>query len=252
MPVWHGFIAEAGPVVTGRALKMSDLDGDGTEVRRGAARDPNVLYQDQVVVIEHGDKAIRSWAANGMEWTLDGSDPRINALKEDDVLFATSRCVGRVLKVTHTGNDVAVILGPAQFTDVIKQGNLAYDQPLDLNSLTAVEMPDYPGTIGSPYLDQMKQAQARSESGSGSASAGSGFAISHVSTTSSRPAGIGGRCGRSPGLTTRRWRWRTIDALPRRPSSSRRGRQDRRRRRSKPSTTCCRRARASRTAVALA
>ena len=104
-----------------------------------------MLYQDQVVLVEHGDKAIRSWDANGMGWTLDGSDPRIAALKEGDVLFATSRCVGRVLKLTRTGNDVAVILGPAQFTDVIKQGNLAYDQPLDLNSLTAVEMPDYPG-----------------------------------------------------------------------------------------------------------
>ena len=116
---------------------MSDLTA--TEQKYGVAptRDPNVLYQDQVVVVEHGDKAIRSWDANGMGWTLDGSDSRIDALKEGDVLFATTRCVGRVLKLTRTGDDVAVILGPAQFTDVIKQGNLAYDQPLDLDSLTA-------------------------------------------------------------------------------------------------------------------
>ncbi|MGH9409816.1 MAG: hypothetical protein ACRD1V_10225, partial [Vicinamibacterales bacterium] len=159
---WHGFIPEAGPVVTGHAVNYATLSE--TEQKYGVAptRGPGVVYQDQVVLIEHGDKAIKSWAANGLEWTLDGSDPQANGLKEGDILFATSRCVGRVLKLTRAGNDVDVILGPVQLTDIIKQGNFAYNQPLDLSTLTAVDMPDYPGAIGSPYIDQMKQPSGRS------------------------------------------------------------------------------------------
>ena len=166
---WHGFIPEAGPIVTGHAVNSADLSE--TEQKYGVAptRGPGVVYQDQVVLIEHGDKAIKSWATNGLEWTLDGSDPRVSALKDGDIVFATTRCVGRVLKLTHVGNDVDVILGPVQLTDIIKQGNFSYEQPLDLNTLTAVEMPDYPGAIGSPYLDQMKQTPS-----------GSGLTIDHV------------------------------------------------------------------------
>ena len=81
--------------------------------------------------MEHGDKAIRSWSPNGIEWTLDGGDPQVRSLQEDQILFATSRCVGRVLKLTRAGNDVTVILGPVQLTDLIKAGNLAYEAPLE-------------------------------------------------------------------------------------------------------------------------
>ena len=159
---------------------MSDLTE--TEQKYGVApkRGAGVVYQDQVVLVEHGDKAVKSWNTNGLEWTLDGSDPQINGLQEGQILFATSRCVGRVLKLTRSGNDVTVILGPVQLTDVIKQGNFTYDQPLDLNSLTAVEMPDYPGAFGSPYIDQMRQAQGGARGGSGSAGAGSGFVVDDV------------------------------------------------------------------------
>ncbi len=135
---WSGFKPEAGPVLVGHAVKL--LDMTETEQKYGMApkRGAGVVYQDQVVLMEHGDKAVKTWNSNGIEWTLDGSDPQVSTLQEGQILFATSRCVGRVLKLTRAGSDVTVILGPVQLTDLIKQGNLTYEEPLDLNTLTAV------------------------------------------------------------------------------------------------------------------
>ncbi|MGH8712853.1 MAG: hypothetical protein ACREYB_02475 [Casimicrobiaceae bacterium] len=139
---------DAGPVLVGRPTKVSDLTP--TEQKYGMApqRGAGVVFQDQVVLVEHGDKAVKTWNTNGLAWTLDGTDPRIGGLQEGQILFATSRCVGRILKLTRDGDDVTVILGPVQLTDLIKQGNFSYDQPLDLNTLTAVQMPDAPGAFG--------------------------------------------------------------------------------------------------------
>jgi hypothetical protein len=166
VPSWNGFKPEAGPVLVGHAVKLSDMTE--TEQKYGMApkRGAGVVYQDQVVLMEHGDKAVKTWNTNGIEWTLDGSDPQVNTLQEGQILFATSRCVGRVLKLTRTGSDVTVILGPVQLTDLIKQGNLTYEEPLDLNTLTAVQTPDFPGAFGSPIADQMKKAQPGSDAGS--------------------------------------------------------------------------------------
>ncbi len=165
---WPGFHPDDGPILRGRVLSFASLSD--TEKKFGVApsRGPDVVYQDQVVLIEHGDKVIKSIAADGMNWTLDATDPRVAALKEGDIVFATTDCVGQILKLTRTGNDVSVILGPAQLTDIIKKGNFQYDAPFDLDAMTAVEDPDFPGTFGSPYFDQMKQAQAAGAGSSGS------------------------------------------------------------------------------------
>jgi hypothetical protein len=165
---WKGFRPEDGPIVTGKAVSFASLSPSEQKYGIAPARGEGVVYQDQVVLIEHGDKAIKATAGDGLGWTLDGTDPRIAALKAGDIVFATSNCVGRILKLTRTGDDVQVILGPAQITDIIKKGNFAYDAPLDLNSLTAVEEPNFPGAFGSPYIDQMKHSSGGSGS-SGSA-----------------------------------------------------------------------------------
>ena len=160
-------------MLVGHAVKPSEMTD--TEQKYGIApkRGAGVVYQDEVVLMEHGDKAVKTWNANGIEWTLDGSDPQVSTLQEGQILFATSRCVGRVLKLTRTGSDVTVILGPVQLTDLIKQGNLAYEEPLDLNTLTAVQTPEFPGAFGSPIADQMKKAQSGSDPGRGSGRGGS-------------------------------------------------------------------------------
>jgi hypothetical protein len=164
-PVWDGFRPEAGPVITAHAVKISDMTPSEQKYGLAPKRGQGIDFQDNIVLIEHGDTVIQSWASNGLGWTLDASNPQVANLKEGDILFATSRCIGRVLKLTREGQQVSVLLGPVQIQDVIKRGNVAYHAPLDLNSLTAIEVPDDPAAFGSPYADQMK-AQAGSASGS--------------------------------------------------------------------------------------
>jgi hypothetical protein len=142
---WPGFAGSSSPVLVGHPIKPGDLTE--SELKYGIApkRGPGVTYQDGIILMEHGDKAIRSFASNGMAWTFDGNAPQVSDIQVGKILFATGRCVGRVLVLQRDGDKVSVILGPIQLTDVIKEGNFAYDQPLDLNSLTTVVAPDFPG-----------------------------------------------------------------------------------------------------------
>jgi hypothetical protein len=155
-PAWDGFQPEAGPVITAHPVKISDMTPSEQKYGLAPTRGQGIDFQDNIVLIEHGDTAIRSWASNGLGWTLDASNPQVAALKEGDILFATSRCVGRVLKLTREGRNVSVLLGPVQIQDVIKRGNVAYHAPLDLDSLTAIEVADERADHGidRPRLDR--------------------------------------------------------------------------------------------------
>ena len=64
---WSGFKPEAGPVLVGHAVKLSDMTE--TEQKYGMApkRGTGVVYQDQVVLMENGDKAVKTWNTNGIE-----------------------------------------------------------------------------------------------------------------------------------------------------------------------------------------
>lgn len=153
---WDGFIANT-PVVVGRALKPGDLSP--TEMKFGIApkRVADVVYQDNIVLLENGDRLVRAAATDGLGWTLDASDPHIAALKTGDIVFATSRCVGRVLSLAREANEVKLVLGPVQITDLVKQGNFSYEQPVDLHSMIVYSSPDYPGAPNSAAAGQMPQ-----------------------------------------------------------------------------------------------
>ena len=149
-----GFWQGNGPVLVGHPVKLSDLSE--SEIRFGIApkRGPGVTYQDNIILMEHGDKAIQSFASDGLSWTFDANAPQVNEIQEGKVLFATDRCAGKVLAVQRNGNSVSVVLGPVQLNELVKEGNFAYDQPLDLNNAIAVVAPDYPGAVGSKGLQQ--------------------------------------------------------------------------------------------------
>lgn len=142
------------PVITGHAVKLSELSE--SEIRFGIApkRGPGVTYQDGIILMEHGDKAIQSFASDGTSWTFDANAPEVNEIREGKILFATDRCAGKVLAVQRNGASVTVVLGPVQLNELVKEGNFAYDQPLDLNNAIAVVAPDYPGAVGSKALQQ--------------------------------------------------------------------------------------------------
>lgn len=153
-----GFWLSSAPVLTGHAVKLSDLSE--SEVRFGTApkRGPGVTYQDGIILMEHGDKAIQSFASDGLSWTFDASAPQVSEIQEGKILFATDRCAGKVLAVQRNGGSVSVILGPVQLNELVKEGNFKYDQPLDLSNAIAVVAPDYPAAVGSKALqDEIKK-----------------------------------------------------------------------------------------------
>jgi hypothetical protein len=117
------------------------------EIRWGISptRNDKVTYQPAVIIMERGSDAIRAMASNGMTWTIDGSAPGASEIQTDKILFATSRVMGRVLKVDHTPAGLAVTLGPVEITDVIRDCDLQADQPIDIGSAVVYTAPDYPG-----------------------------------------------------------------------------------------------------------
>jgi hypothetical protein len=107
-------------------------------------RDPSVEYQPDIILMENGDKAIKSVASDGMTWTFDANAPQVSDFQEGKVVFATGRAVGRVLGLKRQGDTVSVILGPIQLTDVIRNGSFAMNQSVDLNNMISYVAPDYP------------------------------------------------------------------------------------------------------------
>ena len=152
-----GFWRSSAPIQVGHPIRLKDLSE--SEVRFGIApkRGPGVTYQDNIILMEHGDKAIHSFASDGMSWTFDASAPQVNDIQVGKVLFATDRCAGKVLAVQRNGSSVSVVLGPVQLNELVKEGNFAYNQPFDLNNAIAVVAPDYPGALGSKALQQEMQ-----------------------------------------------------------------------------------------------
>jgi hypothetical protein len=117
-----------------------------SEVKFGIAprRDPSVEYQPDIILMEKGDKAIKSVATDGLTWTFDANAPQVSDLEVGKIVFATSRAVGRILSLNRQGGSVSVILGPVQITDVILNGSFEMDQAVDLNNMISYVAPDYP------------------------------------------------------------------------------------------------------------
>jgi hypothetical protein len=135
--------------ITSAAHAIDPHSLSDAELKFGVSPTPSdaVTYQDNTVIMEHGAQAIRSVSPDGLTWTFDANAPQVKDLQTGKVIVATSRAAGRVLAVTHSGNDVSVVLGPVEITDVIKEAHLTYDQPVDLQSMVAYTAPNYPGTV---------------------------------------------------------------------------------------------------------
>jgi hypothetical protein len=96
-------------------------------------------------LVEQGPAAIRAVAANGLSWTL---DPKITGpIDTGRVLFVTNRCAGRVLATRPAGDQVEVVLGPAELTDYIEECDISTSEPIDLSQAILYEAPDYPGAV---------------------------------------------------------------------------------------------------------
>ena len=139
------FGPEAVPGAT--ALQPVDLHSlSDTEMKYGIApkRTSQVEYQPDVIVMEHGDKAIRSISGNGMEWEFDANAEHVSEFQEGKIVFATGRAVGRVISLKKEGDSVKAILGPIQLTDVIKNGKFKMDSPVTADNIISYVAPDFP------------------------------------------------------------------------------------------------------------
>jgi len=107
-------------------------------------RGPQVEYQPDIILMEQGDKAIRSIASDGMTWTFDANAPHVSEFQMGKIVFATGRAVGRIIYMKREGDDVKAILGPIQLNNVIRNGSFAMDSPIDLKNVLIFTAPDMP------------------------------------------------------------------------------------------------------------
>jgi len=112
--------------------------------------DPRVEYQPGIIIMEHGDQAIRSFGSDGMTWTFDASAPHVNEFQMGKIVFATGRACGRIIMLKPQGDTVKVILGPVQLTEIIRSGSFAMNAPLDLDKMIPYVYPDFPQSADTP------------------------------------------------------------------------------------------------------
>jgi hypothetical protein len=110
-------------------------------------RDPRVTYQDGVILMEHGDAAIREAKTDGMTFSFDAKAEHVGELAEGKIVFATGRVVGRIGALTRDGDTVTVRLAPITLTDVIKKGTFLMDSSFSAKDLIFYTAPDFPNTI---------------------------------------------------------------------------------------------------------
>jgi hypothetical protein len=91
-----------------------------------------VVYQPGVVVIGGGANAIRAENADGLTWTIDGNAPGAADLRVGKIMLATTFAAGRVLKLSHVGSNLRVVLGPAALTNIIRDGTFESTAPIPL------------------------------------------------------------------------------------------------------------------------
>lgn len=132
----------SGPV---RQLKKGDLST--AEKRFGIAPipDASVTYQPDVIVVGGGAGAIQSQSDNGLVWTIDANAPQADQLAPGKVMFMTSRAVGRVLDVRKDGDSLAVVLGPVELTEIVREADIHISNiPIDFGEALSYQTPGLP------------------------------------------------------------------------------------------------------------
>lgn len=153
--------ATAGTPLRLPLLRPADLTAAERRHGHGPRPDPSVVYQPEVVIVEGGAAAVRSLAGNGLGCTIDARAANAAALRPGRIALVTSRCVGRVLAVQEQAGQLALILGPVELTEIIREGDFQLDQPLDLENTLTFEAPEWPGAAARPVSVAEAVAPAR-------------------------------------------------------------------------------------------
>ena len=145
-PAWINQAQVTPGTVTLAAVDPHDMTPSERAFGRAPKLSPDVDYQPGVIVMEQGDKAIKSIASDGITWTFDANAPQVSDFQVGKIVFATGRAVGKIQGMTRNGNDVSVYLGPVLLTDVIKRGRFVMETPIDPDKIISYVAPDFPGS----------------------------------------------------------------------------------------------------------
>jgi hypothetical protein len=135
-------------VTTAHQLKRSEMTAAEQKYGMAPVPDASVTYQPDVIIVGGGAEAIRSQSSNGFIWTIDGSAPHAAELAPGKILFMTNRAVGRVLDVSKNGDDLVVVVGPVDITELVREAHIEIaDMPVDFGEALSYTTPDFPGQV---------------------------------------------------------------------------------------------------------
>jgi hypothetical protein len=143
--------------VQGSFIDPQKLTASERKYGMAPKRDPRVTYQDGVILMEHGDQAIREAKTDGMTFSFDAKAEHVGELAEGKIVFATGRVVGRIGQLTRDGDTVTVKLAPITLTDVIKKGTFLMDSSFSAKDLMFYTAPDFPNTIDNTAKQQSSE-----------------------------------------------------------------------------------------------
>lgn len=118
---------------SGSSSKSDSPNADGTPTSLDAAAldvlpSEDITLTDQTVIVRgNAGTTLKSIASNGTTLTLDGSAEGVDRLKPGSVMLLTGITVVKVASVSLSGGDVVIEAEPAEITDLISEGELAWE-----------------------------------------------------------------------------------------------------------------------------
>ena len=128
-----------------RLLRKDELTPAEIKYGRAPRPDPSVKYQPDVVLVAGGPGIIKSVSPDGLTWRIDAKTDPSGDIQIGKIAFITGRCVGRVLSESRVGNDLSLVLGPVDITEIFQKFEVSLRQPIDLAQALEYPLPKIPG-----------------------------------------------------------------------------------------------------------
>jgi hypothetical protein len=147
----------SGGVVVGLNLfgGPSAAEITAAETRWGVSPNPDadVDYQSDVVILQNGALAIEELLDDGLTWRLKDDYPGVERIREDVVLFLTSRVAGRVAAIGRTEDGgIDVTLVPVDLPEIVRNGDFAWNEVISEEDF-ALRTDEFPGMLEETELD---------------------------------------------------------------------------------------------------
>lgn len=109
--------------------------------------DPDVVLQDDVVVVPNGAQAIRGISEDGLYILVNPNAEGINDLAVDKVAFITGRALGRIVHMERQGKDLLLVIMPVEITEVFLEADFQGEVDFGTDELIYYSTPEQPWTV---------------------------------------------------------------------------------------------------------